>query len=165
MELTKLCLYAHGKERIALEDVEAVIGDVSALELDRIADALASGALRELDHTLQRLNDAGTPPARIVATALRHFLTLHALRCEMEVGSGARAAIDAMRPPIYFKRRDAMARQLQAWPLGRIEQAIDRLHGAEMQARTGDRLAMAAVAQTLLHICAHAAAGRRGTRA
>lgn len=161
MEIAKLCLYAHGNQTIAIEDVEAVIGDVSALELDRIADALALGGLGELDHTLQRLGDAGIPPARIVATALRHFLTLHALRCDVEAGTSARAAVDAMRPPVYFKRRDAMTRQLQAWPLGLIEQAIDRLHGAEKQARTGDRLAMAAVAQTLLHICAHAPGARR----
>ena len=165
MEIAKLCLYAHGRETIAMDDVEAVIGDVSALELDRVADALALGALGELDHILQRLQEAGIAPARIAATALRHFLMLHALRCEVESGGNARAAVGAMRPPIYFKRRDAITRQLQAWPRRLIEQAIDRLHMAEKQARTGDRLAMAAVAQTLLHICAHAPSARRSAQA
>ena len=162
MEIAKLCLYAHGSQTITLEDVEAVTGDVSALELDRIADALGTGALAELDYTLQRLAAAGSPPPRIVATALRHFLTLHAMRCEVEAGASPSAVVGAARPPVFYKRRDIMAGQLQAWPLALLEQAIDRLHGAEKLARTADgELAMAATAQTLLHICAHAPARRR----
>ena len=153
MELEKLCLYAHASGRVRLEDVAAIVGDVSALELDSALDAAGLGEAAALDRALQRLIAAGSAPARLVSAAIRHFLTLHALRAENDAGTSARAVVEQARPPIFFKRRDAVTRQLQRWSRSDIEQALERLHEAERLARTGDELAAPAVAQTLLDIC------------
>ena len=42
-EIRKLALYAHGKERVELEDVLAVVADASALALDAVIDAAFAG--------------------------------------------------------------------------------------------------------------------------
>jgi len=153
MELEKLCLYAHGSGRIALEDAVAIVGDVSALELDSALDAAGLGDAAALDRALQRLFAAGGAPAQIASAAIRHFLSLHAMRAEKDAGKAARAVIKQLRPPIFFKRRELMQRQLERWSRSDIEKALDRLHEAERWSRIGDALAAPAVSQTLLDIC------------
>lgn len=153
MELEKLCLYAGEGGRISLDDVAAIVGDVSALELDAALDAAGLGETADLDRALQRLIAAGNAPAQLVSAAIRHFLTLHALRAEKDVGNPARAVIDKAKPPIFFKRRDAVTRQLERWSREDIEAALDRLREAERWSRTGEALAAPAVAQTLIDIC------------
>lgn len=161
MELAKLKLYARGRQTIGLDDVAAVVGDVSALEMTAALDALGLGDLAGLDRAVQRLLAAGTAPAQIAAAALRHMLMLHGLRCEIDAGRPARAAVEAARPPIFFKRREQVARQLALWPRTRIEAALERLHEAERLSREGERLARAGVTQMLMQVCAAAAAAGR----
>jgi DNA polymerase-3 subunit delta len=156
MELEKLCLYAGPGGRVALEDVAAIVGDVSALELDQALDAAGLGEAASLDRAVQRLLAAGGQPAQLVSAAIRHFLTLHALRAETDAGTSARAVIDKAKPPIFFKRREAVTRQLESWSRADIEQALDRLREAERWSRLGDALAAPAVAQTLIDICVSA---------
>jgi len=156
MELEKLALYAGPGGTVSLEDVAAIVGDVSALELDQALDAAALGEAASLDKALQRLFAAGSGPAQLVSAAIRHFLTLHAMRAEKDAGTAIRAVVDGAKPPIFFKRRDAVTRQLQRWSRPDIEQALDKLHQAERLSRTGEDLAAPAVAQTLLDICVSA---------
>jgi DNA polymerase-3 subunit delta len=153
MELEKLCLYAGPGGRVALEDVAAIVGDVSALELDQALDAAGLGDALSLDRALQRLIAAGGQPAQLVSAAIRHFLMLHELRAETDAGQPARSVVEAVRPPIFFKRREAVTRQLERWSRSGIEAALDKLHRAERLSRTGEDLAAPAVAQTLLDIC------------
>jgi len=153
MELEKLTLYAGPGGRVALEDVAAIVGDVSALELDQALDAAGLGEAASLDRAVQRLFAAGSQPAQLVSAAIRHFLALHAMRAETDAGQPARAVVEQARPPIFFKRREAVTRQLERWSRGDIEAALDRLHQAERLTRSGDDIAAPAVAQTLIDIC------------
>ena len=45
-EIRKLALYAHGKDRVELADVMAVVADASALALDGVLDAAFAGKTR-----------------------------------------------------------------------------------------------------------------------
>lgn len=164
-EIQKLCLYAHGAGRITLEDAVAVVGDVSALELDTALDAMGLGELAALDRGVHRLLASGSPPAQIAAAAIRHAVLLSELRAEVDAGRPIRAAVDAARPPIFFKRRDSIQRQIALWPRPLIDRALDRLHAAERVSRTGDQLAAPGLVRALLEVAAQArkAAGARLT--
>ena len=53
-EIRKLALYAHGKDRVTLDDVLAVVADASALALDGVVDAAFAGrAARDRGAVLQ----------------------------------------------------------------------------------------------------------------
>jgi DNA polymerase-3 subunit delta len=161
MELDKVCLYAGEGGTLTLEDVAGLVGDVSALDLDQLVDAVGLGDLTGLDTILRRLYAAGQQPVSIVSAAIRHFLALHAMGCEVRAGSGIRSVVEGARPPIFFRRRDRIARQLESWTLDRLEIALDRLHEAEHAARTGNALVETLVSHTLMHICAHAPTRRK----
>jgi DNA polymerase-3 subunit delta len=48
-EIRKLALYAHGKDRVVLDDVLAVVADASALALDAVVDAAFAGRATETE--------------------------------------------------------------------------------------------------------------------
>src|SRR3954464_10366679 len=79
-ELRKLALYAHGNERVELDDVMAVVADASALALDTLVDAAFAGRLADVEKEFSKAMIAGTNASTIVGTALRQLERLHVLR-------------------------------------------------------------------------------------
>ena len=60
--LRKLALYAHGQERVTVEDVMAVVADASALALDNVIDAAFAGKLADVETQFAKARGAGTAP-------------------------------------------------------------------------------------------------------
>src|SRR6478735_7686002 len=58
-ELAKLMLYAHGQREITLEDVDAIMSDVSSLAMDAVVDAAFAGMGSELEIGARRLAAEG----------------------------------------------------------------------------------------------------------
>jgi len=160
-EIEKLCLFARGCERITLADVESVSGDVSALALDDLCDAMGLGDLVRTDRITQRLIASGTHPDRIIAAAIRHLLLIHELRGKTDSGTRLADAVGGYRPPIFFKRKQVVQDQVRRWPLAALNRALDSLGEGERAARLGDTLAVAGVSRALLSVCNRAAALQR----
>jgi DNA polymerase-3 subunit delta len=140
-EVRKLCLYCMGQDRISLEDVEAVVGDVGANAVDEIVDAAATGNMKTMDLGFRRLAEAGTDPFVLLSSALRHFQMLHHLRAEHEAGGGpVKSLMARARPPIYFKRSQAVMRVLSSWNAQDLMAACNRLGEAIASSRTNTPL-------------------------
>lgn len=162
-ELKKLCLYALGKGKIDSDDVEAIIGDASAFEVSELIDAAALGDLVTLDHGLERLTAAGSNASVIAGRALKHFQDLHRMRADLDKGKPAAHIIDSQRPPVFFKRKAGLIRQIQLWSSPDLEKATDRLAEAMRVSRLNDALGVAVLSETLL-ILGRVAASRSRRR-
>jgi DNA polymerase III subunit delta len=134
-EIDKLILYAHGTSRIALDDVEALTADVSALALDEAVDAAFVGNAAALDVALGRLHASGTSPAQVVGAALRHALQLHRVRASMQAGASLDAAIQQGWPGLHFRRRSAVEATLRRWSLDGLALAVQRCSDGVLNAR------------------------------
>ena len=136
-ELEKLVLYAHGRGRVDVDDVEAIVGDASELALDKIPLAAAAGqadrALAELDRTLA----SGESPQAVMLALERHFQRLHRIRAQVEQGRALDDVLRQQRPPLHFKQRDAIAAHCRRWTLARLSQALAAIAGAVKAARNG----------------------------
>ena len=62
-EIRKLALYAHGKDRVELDDVLAVVADASALALDAVVDAAFAGRTAEPNRSSPRRSPPAPRPA------------------------------------------------------------------------------------------------------
>ena len=149
-EVRKLCLYADGRGRVETADVEAVIGDASAFAVDVLIDAAALGDLATLDHGLERLEATGQRADVIAGMALRHFQTLSRARADVDRGLPAARAVDQIRPPVFFKRKAAVQRQISIWSQADLGKAGERLARAVADARKSQTLATALVSDVLL---------------
>ena len=82
-EIQKLLLYAHGSERITLDDVLAVVADASALALDVVVDCAFAGRAPEMEANFSKALAAGTSAGTILFSALRHVTQLHKARLRL----------------------------------------------------------------------------------
>jgi DNA polymerase-3 subunit delta len=151
-EIRKLCLYALKNGTIRVDDVEAVIGDVSGFAMDELVDAVALGDLDAVDRALRRLVSDGSHLPVAVGAVARHFQALARGRAAVDEGRRAAEVVERMAPPIFWKRKDAVARQLSLWPQARIDRALARLDAALLATRRTPSLQEAIVSEALLSI-------------
>lgn len=150
-EIEKLSLYAGRDATISLDDVEAVCSDASQSTLDAIVDAMGEGRPADLDSEFAKATLAGVSPAQIATVALRHMQRLHRAASAMREGRSAGTALAAMRPPVHFKRKSSVQRQLDRWPEAELRPVLGALQDAERLTRLNPA-AQAVVHRTLLRV-------------
>ncbi len=160
-EIRKLALYAHGKGRVDIDDVLAVVADASTLALDAVVDAAFAGKTGETEAQFARALDAGTSSGTVVGAALRHVGQLHKARLAIESGERGDAAMYSFVPPLTFKRKPAVETALSAWTAARLSRAMELLADALLQVRRTPALSDALGQRALLRI---AMAARRDDR-
>jgi DNA polymerase-3 subunit delta len=158
-ELRKLMLYAHGGERIEIDDVVAVVADASALGLDALVDAAFAGRLGDVEKEAAKATVAGTSAVAIIGAALRQIERLHLLRLEVESGTSASAVLEGVQPPIHFRRKPLVETALKSWTSQRLVRAMAMLAEASLEARLKSDLA-GTIAQRAMSLIARSAARR-----
>jgi DNA polymerase-3 subunit delta len=139
-EIEKLLLYAGTRREIGLDDVDAVVGDVSELTLERIVFAAAGGQGARAVAECGRAVSSGESPQTIIAAMQRHFQRLHRARAAIDKGSSLDDALRQMRPPLHFKQKDAFGAQCRQWTTPRLTDALGRISAAAKAARLSSTL-------------------------
>ncbi|MBH0237792.1 DNA polymerase III subunit delta [Methylobrevis albus] len=151
-EVTKLCLYAHGRGRIELADVEAVVGDAAAVTMDEIVDAAATGDIPALSAALARAEGDGIRADVLCGAVLRHFQMLDLARADVDAGKRPADAVAGLRPPVFYKRQDKVMKAVSIWTAPRIIRAMEILARAVRDARLDAALGATIAADALFTI-------------
>jgi DNA polymerase III subunit delta len=162
-ELAKLALYARGQSEVTLDDIDAVISDVSSLALDSVVDGAFGGDFQAADEGFQRLMGEGTAPSLLLGGLLRHALALLSARIDMEGGRSVGEVTGSWRG-LHFRRRGAVERQLGLWRSPSLTRVVEALQAAVLNSRRSPDLGAALAGRTLLDI-AGAARRAKGARA
>lgn len=156
-EIEKLFLYAHGKPRISLDDVEAIVADASPTAMDAAVDGAFLGDFSAIETTVERLLAEGGDAGVLLGAALRHALLLQRTRLEVDGGRPVSVAAQAaIGFGLFFKRKPAFERQLKGWTSQKLMRAIETLAEAVARGRRDARL-MQAIAMRALWSVARAA--------
>jgi DNA polymerase-3 subunit delta len=155
-ELRKLTLYAHGRGQVGIDDVTAVVSDASALALDDIVDAAFAGRPAELETQLAKARTAGSSAGSILFNAQRQLAQLHKWKSAIE--QGASFSLDAVQPPLHFRRKALVEAALKVWNSARLTIAMAELADAVLESRRKPTLADTIAERALLAIAAN---GRR----
>ncbi|KAB0267986.1 DNA polymerase III subunit delta [Microvirga brassicacearum] len=150
-ELAKLMLYAHGQQDISLDDVDAIMSDVSGLAMDAVVDAAFAGMGAELEIGSRRLAAEGIHASVVLGAALRHALTLLAARHAVEEGRSITNVIEGMRG-LHFRRKPLVERQLQRWNAATLKDAVASIQDGILQTRRLAALGDVVTAKTLLDL-------------
>ncbi len=134
-EIRKLALYAHGKGRVEIDDVLAVVADASALALDAVVDAAFAGRTGDTETQFGKALAAGTSSGTIMYAALRHVTQLHKARLTIDAGDSSEAALRSFIPPIHFRRQQMVQAALSAWTTPRLARAMEQLAEASLNIR------------------------------
>jgi DNA polymerase-3 subunit delta len=146
-EIGKLALYAHGRTEVTIDDIDAVIGDVSTLATDAVVDAAFGGDLRALDEAFVKMAAEGLDAGVLMGFALRHALTLAQARLRVDDDASPQAAVETMR--VHFRRKAAAERQIRLWTSAALAEAIAECGRAIAMIRRQGALAPATAQKSL----------------
>ena len=155
-EIRKLALYARGRGQVGVEDVAAVVSDASALALEDIVDAAFAGRPAEVEAQLGKARTAGVAAGSLLFNAQRQLAQLHKWRLAIEQGSPF--SLEAVQPPLHFRRKALVEAALKAWSAARLTAAMAELADAVLESRRRSALAETIAERALLAI---ATQGRR----
>lgn len=160
-ELEKLALFvgAETGNAIPLEHDALDLVGAGAEEGDmaRLVDAVASGDVAAAEAELSRLASEGLEGIPLLRALERRFALLAKLRAEVDRGNSVAAVMNGPAGrAIFWKEKDAVARQAGKWRSDLIARAMQRLieaYGATMRVGTftasEEMLAIARMAQRL----------------
>jgi DNA polymerase-3 subunit delta len=153
-ELRKLVLYAAGSGTVGIDEVTAVVSDASALALDDLIDAAFAGRPAELETQLAKARAAGSAVGSIFFAAQRQLAQLHKWRTAIE--AGGRLSVDALQPPVHFRRKNLVEAALRQWNAARLGAAMADLADAALASRRTPALADTIAERALLSIALRA---------
>ena len=133
-EIEKLALYGEGLGRpISSDDIDALLVDESEGALDAASMDAVSGRAARAVEALARID--GLSGVSAIRALERRMLQLQDARAMMDDGLGAADAVTKLRPPVFWKERDAFAAQARAWTAKRLSAAFDLLWAAEIRCK------------------------------
>lgn len=134
-ELVKLASYAGEDGSLSVSDVSEVIAGNEAASMEGLIDAVFSGRPDAAVHAVTTLQQQGQQPASVLIALTNHCALLVEMAAAMESGRRADAVVKEWRPPIFFKRHNAMATQLNICSLPQLLTVAERLRSANSEVR------------------------------
>ncbi len=162
-EIAKLALYVDAAgdapTLVSLAEVVAIGADFADADLGVLVDGVAGGGAVAVDRQLAELAASAIPRIVALRAVARRFWLLLELRAAVDGGASATRAVDAARPPIFWKEKAAVTAQLARWSTPAIRAALARLLEAERAVKRSGSAGDVAVDQLLLGLAVQA--GRR----
>lgn len=157
-ELEKLALYCLKQDSVSINDIDAVLGDMSEITLDNIISAALLGRPQTAQRQMQRALAEGTSPTVIFLTLLRQLNMLHKGALEIAKGATIHQVAKNQQPPLFYERRDNFIQQLNIWKEDRLARAITKteLIMARARKRSHPELEEKELAALLLALAAFA---------
>ena len=135
-ELEKLVLFCGPGGRLSIDDARQCVGEQSALSIEDAAIAASSGQAERADACLAMAFSEGAAPVQVLRVVLGHVLRLHRARAGMGPGTTPAQAVQAMRPPVFFKHTAIFATALGRWTEPGLAAALTALRAAELACKS-----------------------------
>jgi DNA polymerase-3 subunit delta len=140
-EIAKLILYARGRSRIEVADVEAAVSDAAPSGLDDLIDLALAGDLPGVESHAARFFHEGGEANILMSRLIARLTLLHRLRLETDQGRSFDAACQALFVRLPPAARRALASQAERWTSESIAQRLPAMRAASARVRTEPRLA------------------------
>lgn len=155
-EIEKLALFASGLGRkVTAADLAQLMAGEAEGALDVASLAAAQGQVAQAVEALARID--GLSGVSALRALLRRLLQLREARALIDGGLSPADAIAKLRPPVFWKERDAIAAQTRLWTGRKLNAALDVLWTAELRAKTAGAPQELIAAEAYRHVAKLAA--------
>ena len=125
-EIEKFALFLdatpESPKRLERQQLSLLSADSAEEDVNAFVSALVTGDRRAVERQMQLLDGGSAIPA--LRAMARRMLQMAEAREMVDKGRKPQEAIAALRPPIFWKEREPMARALSRWPARRIQAAL-----------------------------------------
>jgi DNA polymerase-3 subunit delta len=160
-EIAKLMLYARGRSRITVEDVEAIVSDAAPSNLDEVVDQALLGDLGAVEMALTRFFHEGGDADHLMIRLVQRMLLLHRIRLEMDQGRSFDTACQALFVKLPTPARRALAKQAERWTSESVAHRLPPVRVASARVRADSRLAEVLATRALWTLASRGRGGRR----
>jgi DNA polymerase-3 subunit delta len=160
-EIEKLTLYVGKEGLVDLAAAQICVGDLAGLSLENALYAAMTGDIAGADRALELAMAEGSSSVGVLRQALMHLQRLHRARLAMAGGLSAQATVDAMRPPVFFRRKPSMVAALGLWTEPALAAACQRVWDAERACKRTGAADEALCRSAVIGLAQRAAAARR----
>jgi DNA polymerase-3 subunit delta len=135
-ELEKLSLYVGDEaEIVTIEDVLASVGENNDRSFDEFNAAVAGGDMVSLCRLSDRLQMEGNHGLLLVRSLMRYFQRLETLALKRDSGMSIDAAIESLRPPVFFKTKPQLKAHAMRWSPQACATALAQLQLLELDSK------------------------------
>lgn len=160
-EIVKLALFVDATPASPVgadvADVGAIGADFADADFGVLVDGVAGGAPVAVGRQLAEFGAGSVPGITLLRAVARRFWLLLDLRAAVDGGASAARAVDAARPPVFWKDKPIVAAQVARWRTTAIRAALARLLDAERRIKRSGSAGDVAVDQLLLSLASQAA--------
>jgi DNA polymerase III, delta subunit len=139
-ELEKLILYVGAGDEgtlrsVTVDDVVAVVDDARSATLGAVAMAVGSGDPGAVTRATAQAAANGLEAIGLLRVVTSHLQRLYGVVSEVATGQSLKAAIGALRPPVFFRELESFTRQCRLWSPRALETALLIGLEAELQCK------------------------------
>lgn len=133
-EIEKLALYAHGLGRkLEIADLDQLLAGEAESAIDAASSAATAGKAALAVESLARIE--GLSGVSALRALLRRLQQLRDARAMIDDGANPADAIAKLRPPVFWKERDAVTAQARLWTAKKLNAAFDVMWAAELRCK------------------------------
>lgn len=152
-ELEKLSLYLGDEvEEVSIDAAIAAIGENNDKSLDDLAHAVAAGDMVGLCRLSDRLLAEGQVGLLLVRGVMRYLARMRELAIAREAGQSLDMAIEALRPPVFFKAKPLLKAHAPRWSSAAVNEALAKLQMLELDSKRFHDQSEARLAQGLMDV-------------
>tara|TARA_B100001057_G_C22820486_1_gene939169 strand:- start:531 stop:1562 length:1032 start_codon:yes stop_codon:yes gene_type:complete len=104
-EIEKLVLYATKTKTIDRQEIDILLGDNTSQLIDKLVSSILNGETKQLASLLEKAKADNVQPIVIIRSFQSYLRTLVSVGASKKSGLSTEVAINNVRPPIYFKRK------------------------------------------------------------
>jgi DNA polymerase-3 subunit delta len=161
-ELEKLSLYVGDEvEEISIEDVIASVGENNDRSFDDLNSAVASGDMVNLCRLSDRLIMEGNIGLLLVRSVMRYVSRLETIAIKRAEGMSVDAAIEGLRPPVFFKAKPQLKAHAMRWTAPACATALAKLQLLELDSKRYSDESTTRMAHGLMAVAMLASPARR----
>jgi len=148
-EIEKAILLSGKNKTLTNNDILSYIEDSSATNIDELYDCTLSGDVERSFSILFRIQSQGTNAISIIRLFIRQLQNLLALKT-LSQDKNIDVAINSFKPPIFFKRKQNIKKQLLSLTENKIEKILNLLSSAEVYCKSAKASPNLIIKQTIL---------------
>ena len=136
-EIEKITLYAAKTKTINKEEIDFLLGDNSLQILDKLVDNVFKGKTETIGPLLTKIRAEGIQPVVITRYFQSHVKILITISAQKQKGLTVQTAVNNIRPPIYFKRKQSVIDHSKLFSMKGCSSLMERFTKLEGQCKMG----------------------------
>ena len=131
-ELTKLKFFSSSKKNINLEDISKLSNLAENYSVFELSENYLAKNSRKVSNILNENNFSNEDCILILRTILNRSKRLLNLINSYEVNRNLDLTISSYKPPIFWKEKDVVKRQVKSWSIQEIKEVIYKINDLEI---------------------------------